>query len=249
MISIPEEVITPKSLGGLPVQKVKDIPPNSNIFVYGDSGVGKTTLLGSADEVPEMRKVLILSFEDGERSIKDKYPNVERVKITRWDQVNEVYAEAASGKHDYNTFGIDSVTEAQDLNMMHLFGNDTKRIVEEGPSWEEYRMSLASMRLFIRAFKNLPYNMIFTCLTKEVTDQKRKTTNVRLFLTGQLAGQVPAFFDLVAYMYMKEVDGEQTRLMLTRKTEEHIAKDRSGKLPQVITNPTMKTLYPALVGK
>jgi hypothetical protein len=44
-------------------------------------------------------------------------------------------------------------------------------------------------------------------------------------------------------MYMKEVDGEQKRLLLTGATDEYVAKDRSDKLPLVIENPDMKTLF------
>ena len=72
------------TIAGLPINKVTEHPPFFNMLVYGESGVGKTTLAGSADEVAEMRKVLIIDIEGGTLSIRKKFPNVEVVRVKNW---------------------------------------------------------------------------------------------------------------------------------------------------------------------
>jgi hypothetical protein len=68
-----------------------------------------------------------------------------------------------------------------------------------------------------------------------------------------MADEVAAFLDIVAYYYVKEIqEGDETiskRLLLTRKTSSIVAKDRSSRLPIVVEDPTMKTLYELMFPK
>lgn len=89
--------LTPTSLGGLKLQKLKEMAPRVNAIVYGLPGVGKTRLCASADAVPEMRKVLLLDVDGGALSAQEKYPDVERISITKWAQIISVQQELASG--------------------------------------------------------------------------------------------------------------------------------------------------------
>ena len=55
----------------------------------------------------------------------------------------------------------------------------------------------------------------------------------------KLAKEVAAFLDIVVYMYKLKVDDVNSRLILTEATDEFICKDRTGKLPVVMQEPTM----------
>jgi hypothetical protein len=68
-------------------------------------------------------------------------------------------------------------------------------------------------------------------------------------LTGKLSRQVPGFIDTVGYLYTKVKDGEVVRLMQTFGDGKTIAKDRSDRLPKIVVNPTMQTIYDAYFGK
>src|SRR5215211_5113491 len=96
------------TIAGLPVTKAADYPPQFNMLVYGQSGVGKTTLAGSADSVPEMRKVLVIDVEGGVLSLKDRFPEVETVRVRTWEKMGEVYEDLSIGRHDFQTIIIDS---------------------------------------------------------------------------------------------------------------------------------------------
>src|SRR5689334_9458247 len=88
---------TVRSLGGIPLQRVGDMAPRINALIYGDTGVGKTRLVASADLVPTMRRVLILDVDGGALSVRSLYPNVERIKITKWQQIMDIHTDLASG--------------------------------------------------------------------------------------------------------------------------------------------------------
>src|ERR1700750_2658817 len=106
--------LTPTSLGGIRIHKLADQAPHVNAIIYGMPGTGKTRLCASGDAVPWMRKVLLLDVDGGAMSAKELYPQVDRLPITNWKQIMDVYQDLASGMdHGYRTVILDTGTEAQ----------------------------------------------------------------------------------------------------------------------------------------
>ena len=222
---------------------------------YGEPGIGKTVLAGSADSVPEMRPVLFIDMEGGTESLRHTYPDVEVVRIKNWREMQQLYNVLADGNTPYQTIVIDSLSEAQKFNMMHIMADvaaNNAKMVEEVPSMREWGINLEQMRKFVRGFRDLEINTIFTCLAAKDKDIRTGKFTFGPALSGKLAGEIAGFLDEVFFMYMKETNNpetgndEQVRMLLTGKTETTIAKDRSGKLDQVIMNPTMSVLYNAM---
>src|SRR5689334_12164508 len=91
--------LTPNSLGGIKLERVADVPPHFNFLVYGKSGVGKTRLAGSAYAVQEMRRVLYIDIEGGVLTLKKEFPGVERVRVTTWKEMQNVYDALYAGGH------------------------------------------------------------------------------------------------------------------------------------------------------
>lgn len=248
-------VLTQKSLGGLTVVPVQKRQNYLNMLVYGDSGVGKTTLAGSADEVPDLRPVLVIDFEGGTESLVRSYPDVEQVRVTTWDEMQAVYDELHRGKTGYQTVILDSLTEIQKFNMYsimeELVADKPEREIDV-PSMREWGRNLEQMRRFVRAFRDLPMNTVFTALKKEDKNEKTGMVTTLPSLSGKLAGEVAAFLDIVVYYYMKTVTEDDKkvdkRILLTSKTETIIAKDRTGMLPQVLVEPTMKDIFDLIQG-
>ena len=220
------------------------------MLVYGDSGTGKTTLAGSADEVPEMRPVLFVDIEGGTESLRHSYPNVETVRVQNWKQMQDVYNVLHSGEHEYKTVVLDSLTEIQKFNMYNIM-HDTiaKRpdLDPDVPSMREWGKNLEQMRRMVRGFRDLDMHTIFTALNMTDKDQKTGITTMQPSLSGKLAKEVAAFLDIVAYYYVKQVgdgqDAEFLRLLLTQKTDSQVAKDRTGRLPMIIEKPTMSDIF------
>lgn len=245
------DVLTEKSLGGLRVHKVNTRAPYLNILLFGDSGVGKTHLAGSADACPDLRPVLMIDFEGGTESLVRNYPEVDQVRVTSWDEMQAVYDELHRGQHGYSTVILDSLTEIQKFNMYsimeELIADKPDREIDV-PSMREWGRNLEQMRKFVRAFRDLKMNTIFTALKKEDKNEKTGMVTTLPSLSGKLAGEVAAFLDIVGYYYVKPVDGEDARLLLTKKTETIVAKDRTGQLPIVMQNPDMQTIFDHIYG-
>jgi phage nucleotide-binding protein len=247
--------LAPKNLGGLPVQTVQERSAFYNMLIYGDSGTGKTTLAGSADEVPAMRPVLFVDIEGGTESLRHSYPEVEQVRVTSWKEMQQVYDVLHSGEHEYSTVVLDSLSEIQKFNMYTIMNDMTQKrpdLDPDVPRMREWGKNLEQMRKFVRGFRDLDMHTIFTALNTTDKDQKTGLTTMKPQLSGKLANEVAAFLDIVVYYYVKQIgsdeDAEFKRLLLTQKTDSQVAKDRTGRLPMVIESPTMKVIHELMGG-
>src|SRR5699024_5130386 len=144
----------------------------------------------------------------------------------------DVYNWLHDGEHDYQTVILDSLTEMQKFNMYAIMGAVVDKDGERDPdipSLREGGKTQEQGRRMVRGFRDLEMNVIFTALMKSDKDDR---TGIRWHapeLTGELASQVAAFLDIVTYYYVlqENVNGENvnSRLLLTQKTENIIAKD------------------------
>lgn len=244
------ETLSQKKLAGLVVQPVQERSQYYNILIYGDSGTGKTTLAGSADAVPSMRPVLFVDIEGGTASLQHSYPEVETVRVTTWKEMQEVYNALHDGDHGYKTVVLDSLTEIQKFNMYSIMGEVMQKrpdLDPDVPSMREWGKNLEQIRRMVRGFRDLDMHTIFTSLNKTEKDQKTGLTTMKPSLSGKMADEVAAFLDIVVYYYVKQIgdgdDAEFKRLLLTQKTDSQVAKDRSGRLPMIIENPTMAEIH------
>lgn len=222
-----------------------------NMMLYGDSGVGKTTLAGSADAVPAMRPVIFIDVEGGTESLRNSYPDVEVVRVKTWQQMQNVYNELYSDKGStYRTVVLDSLTEIQKFNMYDIMARQTMLKPEmdpDIPGMREWGKNIEQIRKFVRGFRDLPVHTIFTALSASEKDMRTGAIMQKIALSGKLSGEVAAFLDIVGYYYMREVsvggEEQQLRLLCTQKTERAVAKDRSGRLPAIQEAPTMTSLF------
>jgi hypothetical protein len=268
---MPPEVLTPKSLGGLPVRKVIDTVTDRtiNMMIYGAAGIGKTVLGGSADEVPELRPVLDIDFEGGTMPLEKRYPNVQTLRITAsetdekgvmtgegWKRLQAVYDDLLRQCHrgtcEYRTVMIDSLSELQKLCMYDIMYDlvqkkDNREI--DVPDIREWGINLERVRRMVRGFRDLPLNTIFVCHQQIQTNKRTGKGTTLPSLTGKMSQEIAGFLDIVIYLYAKELDDQEThRIALTGSTEDIVAKDRSDTLPLTIIDPTMKKIFDTING-
>jgi hypothetical protein len=241
--------LSERNLGGLRVTPVEDTLSYINLMIYGPSGVGKTRLAGSAADVEEMSPVLFVDVEGGTFTLRSCYPQVDVVRVLTWEDMqalyNDLYEDRGSG---YKTVVIDSLTETQKFNMYQVMQDllrtpDGRDRDPDIPSVREWGKNIEQIRKFVRAFRDLPMNTIFTALDMQDRNPRTGMTLTKPSLSGKLSGEVAGFLDIVLYMYKKNIDGELKRLLLSEATDTQIAKDRSAQLPAVLEVTDMQYIY------
>lgn len=245
--------LSKESIGGLKIRKPAPENQFINMLIYGGSGVGKTLLGGSAAKVEAMSPILVLDAEEGSMTLNEfaEYGDaIDVVPIRQWKNMQAIYNDLHKGDHPYKTVMIDSGTEVQQLAMNDVLGTSGS-VLDVGitPEFKDWYKNTEQIRRMIRAFRDLPMNTIITALEMDSQDPRTKRIMKRPAFSNKLAQQVPAFFDTVFYLYVKEVKGDapNARLCLTDKTDSVVAKCRAQDVPLVLENPDMAMIHKYLI--
>lgn len=223
-----------------------------NMVLYGIPGIGKTTLASTAQDSPYGKNVLFVDVEGGTRSISDR-KDITVVQPEGFDQIREVFEWIILGKHDFQTFVIDTISETQMVGMKDIML--TAKDVE-WPGIQDWGRSTEQMMRLVRAFKGLAqtrgWNVIFTAHARESKDEIEGRIYVRPNLTPKVTERIGMVVDVIGYM-SKEDDG--TRTLTLEPTRRVLAKYRQPlkgpipKLPPVIRNPSLVTILGHLRGE
>lgn len=215
------------------------------LMIYGNYGVGKTTLAASASEVPSMKDVVLINAEAGDLSLNEEQ-DIDSIKVQTFfalGRVNEylkqhckardeddedflIKSEAfvkgeeeadveKRGPRRYYTCILDTLSELEAYCMNQLLGVTAETRLDEevmSAEWAEYKKNNTMMLRVVRAFRDLPMHVIFTCAEKYNQDETKKYKYVP-DMTGQLSKKVQGFMDMVGYYQMaREGDEVQRRL-------------------------------------
>ena len=209
--------------------------------IHGESGSGKSYFGGSA---PGPR--LILDAEGGSRFIKNNKrkimwdPLTEKppvndgswdacfVQVLNWKTLHAAYQWLASGQHEFKSVVIDSLTEVQKRLVDDIAGVDQPTLQD----WGTIGRNLEDM---IRRFRDLtfhqknPVSVIMLCLSH------LRDGETRPYLKGAIELSLPAFVDVVGYLYTQQSEtegGKVDRKMLIVPVNNIIAKDRTSALEE-----------------
>ena len=217
-----------------PADAVQD--QGAKILVYGMAGAGKTFLARTAPG-----KVLVISAEAGLLSIRDAQ-NVEAIEVKSAAEVVEVYEALRSGKLQYDTVCLDSISEISEL----LLQAEKAKHKDARKAYGEVQESVTNV---MRAFRDLQMHVMFIC-------KEDKVNNDGVFeqapkMVGTKLGQsITYFFDeVLALRVIEDTDAEgnpvQARWLQTRIGQGYVAKDRSGKL-EAFEEPNLTKLIEKL---
>lgn len=207
-----------------------------NALVYGFSGSGKTTTLGTLP-----KGTLVISAEGGLMPLmgkgvsfidisKDNAGNVLTEPSARIARLSEIfkwlYAKCPDDKgkptNAYTSIALDSLTEISQLLVQKL-NKDFPDRKDSFPMWGEYTKIMLSI---VKNFRDLPYNVFMTVLAEPDKDETGKRF-IGMDIAGSMSRKLGQYFDLVMYVH---VDAEGARSLITRSTDTIQCKDRSGKL-------------------
>ena len=221
-----------------------------NLYLYGDYGAGKTHLAATAQDNASTAPVLFLDIEGGAATFR-KRTDVEVVQVRTIQKLTEIYGDlrADEGK-TYKTVVVDSLTELQKLDIKEIMFEVCKKDRERDPdvpSMREWGKTLSHMRNIVRAYKDLQCNVIMTALAVKNKDDNTGQTTVMPALQGRALFEIPAFFDVVAYLDTIVEKDKVTRRLITQHHPVYRAKDRLGLSESgIVLDPTVPKLWEAL---
>lgn len=237
--------------------------PYLKCLLAGETGVGKTTFLGTAQEDPRTSPVVILDLEGGTQSLMGL--DVDVIRIRSWEELEEAYTFVA--KSDYKSVAIDSVSETHLSALFSILEEEQKDRSSRGLPIDlfqqgDYGRASVRMRRLLRAFRDLDKHVFFTSLVQEVIEP-----NIGLIrkpaLIGRLADEVPGLVDVVGFLVLAEKPEKTdrpmirptrlptSRVMILKNHPQYRAKARTGwgaQVPDLLWEPTVSKLFDALMG-
>ena len=223
-----------------------------NALVYGLMGVGKTRLLGSAEDCEHTSPMLLIDVEGGTLSLSGS--DIDVIRPKHFDEIQEIYDYLRYDNDHYRSVGIDTLTEIQrKLSMGDILGtlqedaSYTNLAGHTPPDRYDWLQSGEQMRRFIRAFRDLSslpdrerrIHVFFTALEKY--DEERGI--VCPSLPGILGPEVGASVDIMARMSIRVKTVREKRRKrrhlamreFTRNDVKYLAKTRT---PPHLEEPT-----------
>lgn len=203
------------------------------MLVYGESGVGKTTLARTIDG-----PTLIVSAEGGLLSLKDS--EIDVVDITtdddgkvipeenRIQRLGSVYKFLQEPEQidKYEWIFIDSLTEISQALVAQLH----KEFPERKDSLVLYGENSKRLKSLVKSFRDIPhYNVVFTALPS-VDKDENGARFLGIDVVGKTGLVLPAFFDEVLYLSIMQKEDNEVRVLHCTKEERLVSKDRSGML-------------------
>jgi len=227
---------------------MSDVDRSLTIMVYGESKVGKSSFAVTA---PYPR--LMLDVEGGHRflpvTIKYWDPMTEEppladgtwdtvvVKVNDYDVVMKAFQWLQSGKHQFKSLIIDSISELQVKCMDNIAGTEQMKMQQ----WGEL---LRHMGALLRDLRDLTMHPTQPLEAVVLTAMARKGQDgvFRPYLQGQLAIQAPYFYDILGAITVETEPNPdpmqaplKVRRMYVERTPEWEAGERvQGRLGKIV---------------
>jgi len=225
-----------------------------DMLLTGAGGSGKTFLIGTAVDDPEVcGKLLIVDINGGMRTVADR-PDITVYQPRTWnDLTGDLYDFLKQSKHDFGTVAIDVASEAYKLACDVAIGMGMRARGDQ-ISLEGYGVANTMFLKMIREYRMLAtdrgMHVIFTTHTTEAKDEDQGMIKVRANLTPGTLASVIGAVDVVGYLEARE-SGE--RRLYLQGTERYQAKARLPRsfppLPNPVKNPTLGQLIRGLRGE
>lgn len=114
-----------------------------------------------------------------------------------------VYGQEIENPPMFRTVIVDSATELDayctyQVLKINIEGNEIGDDIDTA-GWPEFRKNLEMMKLMVRAYRDLPMNVIFLA-SETYTQDEQKKYHYSPAMTGKLSTQIQGFVDIVGYL-------------------------------------------------
>lgn len=149
----------------------------------------------------------------------------------------------------YSTVIIDSLSEIEAFSLYQLLGITDRTAIDEEVAtaeWAEYKKNNSQILRAIRAYRDLPMNVIITSAVQDRQDEKKRLIYAPA-LTGKLSKQVQGFMDMVGFLTIHGSGDEEVRRMYVQPGSQYDAKNRfSSYRERYFDDPTIGTILRAV---
>ena len=193
-----------------------NIPTNVKMMIYGQAGMGKSTVALSAP------KPLLLDFDNGVKRMNMAHlENIDTVQVTSWNDVQLVLQEDLSV---YQTIVVDTIGKMMDFIITYKCGT-------RQPSIRDWGGINAEFSWMTRTLSSLKKHIIFVAhrdTRKEFIPALREKSY----------NSIVTELDLLGYLEMKSERGVQRRTITFDPTSRNDGKNTCN-LPSVMEVPTI----------
>jgi len=198
------------------------------MMVYGDGGVGKTTFASTAP------KPVMADGEGGTKYFGLRDISMDVARIETWNDMLKFYETVK--KDDYETVVLDPLNELMEKLLVYMQGQKNSKLVQRdgNPTMAGWGWLKQNMRQLLKQFRDLDKHLIL--ITHVAEDKDEESLIKRPAMMTKLSQEVVNMVDIVAYMrVVKAEDGAAKRiLMIQPESDRYVAKDRTGKLGEII---------------
>ena len=197
-----------------------------SVLIYGQPGIGKTTLGVSAPEA------VLFDYDGGVQRINGAH-QVPTLQPTSWEDTSLALKEIQEEMPEVKTIVIDTVGKMLDYMTAYIIKNDPKMAMRDGSlSLKGYGVRKTMFVNFIKQLAVMGKNVIFIAHERE--ERRGEETFKRPEIGGSSANDLIKELDLVGYMYAIGKD----RVITFDPAEYYYAKNTCN-LPATIKLPVV----------
>lgn len=251
----------PKANGNKPltirVEDLSDTNEFKKILVVGDSGVGKTVLVGGAP------RGIFISTEKGTISAKRFGSKAKLIKVANWQQLEEALNYVEEHADEYDWAMVDSLPKMQRMLRRYILDvnieEQRKGADPDSLQIQDYDKWYNMFTRFYDRLNEMPINVLYTSTPMRVETEDDEGDPIDIVLPAiqgkakegyAIAQYICAEVDCLWYLNVERKKGKQVRVLITQKRPPYFAKDRYAALPgRVILPDNDPTLMSRLLAK
>lgn len=200
------------------------IPQTVKMMIYGQAGMGKTTVALSAP------KPLLLDFDNGVKRVNLAHlENVDIVQVDNWKEIQQLLQQDQADLAIYQTIVVDTIGKMMDYIITYCCGTRQPQIKDWGRINQEFTW-------FTRALSSLNKHIVFVAHR-----DSRKEGDETVFIPSlreKSYNSIVTELDLLGYLEMKSERGVQSRTITFDPTSRNDGKNTCN-LPSVMQVPTI----------
>ncbi len=190
-----------------------------NMLIYGQSGAGKTHLIGTCPNP------VVLSAEAGLMPLKSK--NISFIEINTIEAFRDAYKWALDSDEakGFETICIDSISEIAEVCLISA----KKRTKDPRQAYGEMQDTMAEA---VRLFRDLPSHHVYMSAMLERVEDTMGAKTYAPSMPGNKASQkLPYIFDIVAPLVIHKNDDDTQRALMLESDGRWLAKCRDPNMP------------------